>query len=41
MLIDIIYGSWFGKKKKKKKNTTYMVLLLNFRGDVVQKPTGK
>ena len=38
MLIDIIYGSWFGKKKK---NTTYMVLLLTFRGDVVQKPTGK
>ena len=40
MLIDIIYSSWFGKKKKK-KNTTYMVLLLTFRGDVVQKPTGK
>ena len=40
MLIDIIYGSWFGKKKKK-KNTTYMVLLLTFRGDVIQKPTGK
>ena len=40
MLIDIIYGSWFGKKKKK-KNRTYMVLLLTFRGDVIQKPTGK
>ena len=23
MLIDIIYGSWFGKKKKKKKHNIH------------------
>ena len=30
MLIDIIYGSWFGKKKKKKKKHNIHGFVINF-----------